>query len=268
MTRSSKTSPPVRLALAALAAFLAARAEGSLVRYDFRGHIDMETTSGPGSPASDFRGTLIYDDAVTFGPSHRNASGAEERTYASGSHRGDDASPDGTMLQIWFNDKAVAPASSGLSGVLFSLKDYDGRPRSELTFYSHPREDDGYLRDGGALSVTFNVDPSLLASGRFPEGLTVGDLPQARIGITGVMNGQFYYPDFGYFGPIDSFAITPVPEPAWSVAVLLGAAAWMVRRRPSRIGDRGILKWPRWRAHSTSTSGARTACSESGPSAM
>ena len=236
MSGRPKLSPLVRIALAALPALLATAAEGSLVRYDFRGHIEEMTTSGPGVSNHDFTGTLIYDDAVALGASHRNPWGYDERSYVSGAYRPSDPAPDGTSLQLWIDGKAVAPESTGLSGGLFSTTGGDGVTRSELVFYSHARDERGYLTYG-SLSISFKVDPSLLASGRFPGGLTVADLPDVSVGINGVMNGRFYSElagGFGYSGPVDSFAISPVPEPAWTVAALLGAAAWVARRRVVR----------------------------------
>jgi hypothetical protein len=231
-------SPLVRFALAALPALFATAAEGSLVRYDFRGHLEQMTASGPGVSNQEFTGTLIYDDAIALGASHRNLWGYDERSYVSGAYRASDPTPDGTSLQLWIDGKAVAPESTGLSGGLFSTTGDDGVTRSELVFSSHARDENGYLRNGG-ISITFKVDPSLLATGRLPDGLTVADLPQARISIEGVMDGQSYDPSrgsFGYSGPVDSFAVSPVPEPAWTVAALLGAAALAARRRSARHG--------------------------------
>lgn len=236
MSRRPKLCAPVRLALAILPALLATAAEGSLVRYDFRGHIEEETATGPSVLGREFTGTLIYDDAIGLEASHRNAWGYDERPYVSGAYRPSDPTPDGTSLQLWIDGKAVAPESTGLSGGLFSITDGDGVRRSELVFYSHARDEQGYLTHG-SLSITFKVDPSLLASGRFPDGLTVADLPDVRVGINSVMNGRFYSElagGFGYSGPVDSFSIAPVPEPAWAVAALLGATAWAARRRATR----------------------------------
>ena len=81
MRRESKQSILSRPALVAAVILLAAPAEGSLVRYDFSGHITEETTSGPSSGWREFTGTLIYDDAIVLGDSRVNRWGQNERPY-------------------------------------------------------------------------------------------------------------------------------------------------------------------------------------------
>lgn len=237
MSREPKLSSLLRAAVVAAILPLAARAEGSLVRYDFSGRITEETATGPSVLGRDFTGTLIYDDAIALGPSHKNRWASDERSYASGAYRAAEPTPDGTSLQLWIDGKAVAPESTGLSGGLFAATGDDGVTRSELVFYSHARDESGYL-DRGGIAIAFKVDPSLLATGRFPEGMTVADLPDVSVGINSVMDGKFWGDlpgGFNYGGPVDSFSVAPVPEPAWTVAALLAATAWAAgRRRPRR----------------------------------
>jgi hypothetical protein len=236
MLRDSKLSPLFLLVPAATILLLAARAEGSLVRYDFTGHINQLTATGRWPSTYDFRGTLIYDDSIALGAPHKNLGPYDERSYTSGAYRPTDPTPDGTSLQLWIDGKAVAPESTGLSGGLFSATGDDGVTRSDLVFYSHARDERGYL-DRGGISISFKVDPSLMDSGRFPEGLTVADLPDAHVGINSVMDGRYWgevASGFNYGGPVDSFAIAPVPEPAWTVAALLAATVWTARRRRAR----------------------------------
>lgn len=232
--RHRKFSFSLPLSVVVASALLADRAEGSLFQYDFKGHVEMVTTSGPGVPGYDFNGRLIYDDAIPLGETHKDFWGHDERSYASGTYRPGDSTPDGTMLQLWFDGKAVAPESTGLFGGLVTITGGDGVTRSELVFRNSPRTEEGQVDDRG-LALTFKVDPSVLASGRFPDGLTVADLPDVRISISGVMNGKFYERnDFNYVGKVDSFEIKPVPEPSWTVAALLAASAWTLRRRSVR----------------------------------
>ncbi|WP_337177285.1 hypothetical protein [Paludisphaera sp.] len=236
MQREPKLSPLFRPALVAAVVLLAARAEGSLVRYDFSGRITEGTASGPGWKEGEFTGTLIYDPSISLGESRATSWGLHERPYTSGVYRESDPIPDGTMLQLWLDGKAVAPVSTGLSGGLFTHTDGDGVTRSELVFQSHAREKDGAPQHGG-ISIRFKVDPALLASGRFPEGMTTADLPEARVSIENAMDGRFWDEltgGFYYGGVVESFRVTTAPEPAWTVAAMLAAAAWAARRR--RVG--------------------------------
>ena len=233
MRHELKLSLP--LAVVVASALFAGRAEGSLVRYDFTGRIFQMTATGPGVPNDEFTGTLIYDDAIPLGESRVNQRREDVRSYTSGTFRPGDPTPDGTGLQLWFDGKAVAPESGGLFGALVSGTRGDGVKWSELVFRSNSPETGGRLN--GGLSIAFKVDPSMLASGRFPDGLTVADLPDVSVTIDSVMNGRVYDElsgGFGSSGPVDSFQITPVPEPSWTVAALLAAAAWTVRRRSTR----------------------------------
>lgn len=234
MQREPKLSPLLRPALVAAAVLLAAHAEGSLVRFEFSGRIVEETPSGPSALGREFTGTLIYDPSIPLGEPRETAWGSHERPYTSGVYRETDPTPDGTMLQLWFDGKAVAPVSTGLSGGLFTPRSGDDVTPSELIFRSHVRERDGHAHYGG-IAISFKVDPALLASGRFPEGMTVADLPEVRVSVESALDGRFWdeLSGFHYGGVVESFRVTTAPEPAWTVAAMLAAAAWAARRRRS-----------------------------------
>jgi len=77
-----------------------------------------------------------------------------------------------------------------------------------------------------------------------PLDITIDDFSDAKLELLGryIKHPPEWYeipinmdsPPQLALGTIDSFSIAPVPEPAWTVAALLGAAAWAVRLR--RIG--------------------------------
>jgi hypothetical protein len=84
------------------------------------------------------------------------------------------------------------------------------------------------------VSILFEPnDPALLLDGKIPVGLKLSDLSTAVISVNSIMYGEVYegMSSFVYTGNIESLSVTPVPEPAWTVAALMGAAVWTVRRR-------------------------------------
>ncbi|MDG3005172.1 hypothetical protein [Paludisphaera mucosa] len=234
MTCSRKNSLLVRLAPTFLILLLlaAASARGALIRYDFGGSFTEMTASGPWPADPRFTGTLIYDDAVPLGPATRDVFGATVRRYESGTHRTSAPVADGTRLEIRIAGRSVAPISTGLTGGL-TTRIIDGQPAAVMSFNSHPFEASGGYR---GLSIDFQAtNPSLFADGKLPAGLKLPDLASAGISLSGVMYGDFDYgSSFMYMGTIDTLTATPVPEPTWTIAALLGAG--LVFRRRFRAG--------------------------------
>jgi hypothetical protein len=230
MSRPGKTASIVRLSLLLLPLFAPNPAGAALMRIDFSGTIGIMTASGPGVADQKFTGTLFYDDAAPLtSVIPTPANNWTTTRYESGTQRSTNPVADGTGLDIRIAGQSVAPPSTGLQGGISIL--WNGSVPRGLTFgfSSHPNNPAGYSQGVGVTFETTNLD--LFRDGKLPADLKLSDLSGAHIGISNAMNGKFLDGSFNYSGTIESLTITPVPEPAWTVAALMGAVCWTVRRR-------------------------------------
>ena len=233
MFRSKVDAFVVRFAAALLSSMLAAApAEGSLYRIDFSGYFDAMTTTGPGIADPRFTGSLIYDDSIPLGAPTPSVwtPGQTVQSYASGVFRTSNPTPDGTGLDIKIAGVSIAPVSNGLQGGWYQGTYGDGQPYSGIDFGTSTTPAPHAV--GVGISFEPN-DPALFSGGKIPEGLKLSDLSKAVVSVNNVMYGVVYEgtSSFVYAGVIDSLTVTPVPEPAWTVAALMGAALWTIRRR-------------------------------------
>ncbi|WP_165248536.1 hypothetical protein [Paludisphaera soli] len=227
MARLRKRSLLVRLAPALFALLVAAPARGALLRYDFGGVI-------PGLTAQDgsavrFAGSFVYDDAIAFESRQWDSTAATSAVYRSGTSAPINPKPDGTGFEFHIDALGLHASSAGLIGEYRAWTRPDGTSHDHMVVSaaepsaSHPLRTD--------VHVSFNAwDAPAFSGATIPAGLKLSDLTEAIAGISVPVDGN---PDqrISHSGYLDTLTVTPVPEPTWTVAALLGAAFWAARRR-------------------------------------
>jgi len=223
MIRSGKNALVARLAPALLVWLAApALAAAAPIRYDFGGFATYVDPTSAIPAGSRFEGSLVYDDAIPLQDVLKDAAGRlSSGAYRSGTFRDGDPTADGTGLEIRVGGTTVVGPTAGLSGTFGAGQTASGDRLETLSF-------GGPSASGVAGQVSFALAGSTgFAGGSLPSGLKLADLTYATVSVQAAGEGGSQL----YTGVIDSLTATPVPEPAWTVAALLGAAAYFARRR-------------------------------------
>jgi hypothetical protein len=228
VARPGKNSLLARLAPALMLLLVAAPARGALLRYDFGGVIPG-LTEQDGS-AVRFAGSFVYDDAIPFEPSPTpGTSSPFIGSYRSGVYREDDPTPDGTGFEFRIDALGLHASSAGLTGEYWAWSRPDGASRDYMVFAasdpsgSHPLRADVY--------VAFDAsDAPAFTGGTIPDGLKLSDLSQAIAGISVPVDGDPNH-RISHSGYLDTLTVAPVPEPAWTVAAMMGLALAAARAR-------------------------------------
>ena len=216
--------PHVLRLVPSLLLIAAAPATAAPIRYDFGGVV-KHANSGP-EVGSRFSGSFVYDpDASPIKTTPQDGGGVYNE-FAFGTHRPDDPAADGSGLEVRFGDGSVPMRVDGLTVESYSTPGSNDNP--SLVFRGGPQapgRGEAYLvlRGGEGLGGDDPLPPQLLL-----DRFTTHDL--VVLGPLGP-DGEYPVPDLVFVGAIDTLTATPVPEPAWTVAALLGAAAYFARRR-------------------------------------
>ncbi len=219
----------VRLAPALLLLLVAAPARGALLRYDFGGVIPgLVAKDGSGDPVR-FSGSLIYDDAISFEPGGMPSPGTASGLYYSGTYRPGNSRPDGTGLEVRIDGLGLAMTSPGVIGQYQSWTRPNGEVYDQMFFSAYDASKSWAQRREISLFFQAHATPAF-TDGSLPAGLKLSDLSRAVAAIEIPHDGDPNRRD-SYSGELDTLTVTPVPEPAWTVAAFLGAAFWAARRR-------------------------------------
>ena len=231
------------IGLAAASLLPLAPASAARIRYDFSGTV-TDAAFSPGLLGTRFYGSFTYDDdkpptsSGTNDPIGYDASYFDYGTLDRTSPRAD-----GTGLEVRFADGTTVQ-SDGLS--LFTNTIMRPANSDQPQAWFQARGVDSGRADGTgpdySVALGFHALKRVIEpGGPIPLDLAVGDFSEAKLYLMGryIQHPPEWYqepinvdtPPQVAEGTIDTLSATPVPEPAWSVAALLGAAAWAVRRR-------------------------------------
>ncbi|WP_165248538.1 hypothetical protein [Paludisphaera soli] len=228
MIRSRKNPLLVRF-VPALLILIGTPAQGALIRYDFGGVV-TGSPAGAYAIGDRFTGSLIYDDALPILDDGSDAEGMDHGYYYSGTHRSGGHGADGTGLDIRVGGISIIAPSTGLTGEVSIAKPADAPSTALLTFSSYPRS--GSDGQPGAFVGFKGLANSVFHEGDYPtSSLDLSDLTFASVEVESVA-GSGYLPYLALLhGNIDTLTVTPVPEPAWTVAAMMGLALAAARLR-------------------------------------
>ncbi|AMV37618.1 hypothetical protein [Planctomyces sp. SH-PL62] len=244
MARTNRRTLILRFAPVLL--LIAVPAAAAPIRYDFGGVLTQAEASTGVAPGTRFTGSFTYDDAALPVQSfeYPNSRG-DFAQYVFGAHRLPDGSTDGSGIELRIDGGPTVRSEGDLTIDSWSTMRPEYRPspaielhiRSDLPDYSKGPDYGVSIFLEGQQRVVWPGDP-------VPADLALSDFPKAKVYLLGRLPerpdgwlGEPPSPDSNVqlaVGEIDFLTATPVPEPAWTVAALLGAAAWAARRRASR----------------------------------
>ncbi|OJW15644.1 MAG: hypothetical protein BGO49_15470 [Planctomycetales bacterium 71-10] len=243
MTASLSSRTLIRLAFASLL-LPAAPASAAPMKYEFSGTITKADAS-TGLLGTRFHGSFTFDDAKLPSETHVYDRG-DNLFYRFGTLDAPVARVDGTGLEVHFAD-GTSVQTDGLalsSQSIMRPANQDAPAVWTRIWGGDVGAADGTGPDHAAGLYFYGQDRIVSPGQPIPLDITIDDFSDAKLELLGryIKHPPEWYeipinmdsPPQLALGTIDSFSIAPVPEPAWTVAALLGAAAWAVRLR--RIG--------------------------------
>ncbi|WP_337177286.1 hypothetical protein [Paludisphaera sp.] len=244
MFAKPSASPAIRALLALTAIpMLAVAASGAPIRYDFSGTI-TEAEPSTGLLGTRFHGSFTVDDAKLPTTVYNFPSGPRDGSshYYFGTLDRSRPEPNGTGLEVRFADGTVVRSDGLWASLSTMMKPANGDlPIASLLVGSVDSwVDDEAAPDHSVGLLLVGHDPLAGLNDPIPRDITIEDFSEADFQLLGRYVKQAPTVPGGMpvegppqiaAGTIDTLSATPVPEPGWTVAALLGAAACAARRR-------------------------------------